>query len=109
MTDAPQLKQLLQTAQQVQQQIANVQEQLARQQVEGAAGGGMVKVVANGRQQVLSVQIDPELMADRDVEMLQDLLVAATNNALSKSSDLASQEMSKVTGSMNLNIPGLTG
>ncbi len=102
------LKQLLNTAQRVQEEIAQVQDQLARHTVEGSAGGGMVVVVANGRQQIISVRIEPQVVDPDDVEMLQDLVVAAANAALGKAAQLAQEEMSKVTGQLNLQIPGLT-
>ena len=106
--NSPQLKQLLETAQRVQQDINQVQQQLARKQVEGSAGGGMVKVVVNGQQQVISVRMEPQVVDPQEVEMLQDLVVAATNAALTKAARLAQDEMSKITGGMNLKIPGLT-
>lgn len=102
------LKQLLNTAQRVQEEIAQVQENLVRQTVEGSAGGGMVVVVANGRQQITSIRIEAQVVDPRDVGMLQDLVLAATNAALAKAAALAQEEMSRVTGSLNLQIPGLT-
>ena len=102
------LKELLGTAQRVQQEIAQVQENLAHHSVEGSAGGGMVVVVANGRQQITSVRIDAQVVDPGDIDMLQDLVVAATNAALSKAAQLAQDEMAKVTGQLNLQIPGLT-
>lgn len=83
-----------------------MQEELAEKTVETAAGGGMVKVVANGKQQVLSIQIEREVVDPDDVEMLQDLILAAVNDALTKAQEMVSAEMSKITGGMN--IPGLT-
>jgi DNA-binding YbaB/EbfC family protein len=79
---------------------------LAEKTVETTAGGGMVKVVANGKQQIVSLQIEKEVVDPEDVEMLQDLILAAVNDALTKSQDMVSAEMSKLTG--GLNIPGLT-
>jgi hypothetical protein len=73
--------------------------------VEASSGGGMVTVTANGRQEVLSVKIEPEVVNPDDVEMLQDLIQAAVNDALRKAQELVAQEMSKVTG--GLKIPGL--
>ena len=78
---------------------------MAEKKVETASGGGMVKVVANGRQQVVSIQIEKEVVDPEDVEMLQDLILAAVNDALAKSQEMVSEEMSKLTGGMN--IPGL--
>ena len=96
---------LLKQAQQLQSKIAKLQEEMASQTVEASAGGGMVVAVANGRQELVSIRIDPEVVAEGDIEMLQDLVVAAANEALRKSQEMVSQEMSKLTGGMN--IPGL--
>ena len=74
--------------------------------METTAGGGMVKIVANGKQQIVSIQIEKEVVDPDDVEMLQDLILAAINDALTKSQEMVSGEMSKLTGGMN--IPGLT-
>ena len=92
-------------AQQLQSKMLKLQEEMADKTVETSSGGGMVKVVANGRQQVLSIQIEKEVVDPDDVEMLQDLILAAINDALIKSQEMATQEMSKLTG--GLNIPGL--
>jgi DNA-binding YbaB/EbfC family protein len=73
--------------------------------VESSSGGGMVKVTANGRQQILSIQVEKEVVDPDDVEMLQDLVLAAVNDALAKAQEMVSSEMSKLTG--GLNIPGL--
>ena len=73
--------------------------------VEATAGGGMVKVVANGKHQILSIQIEKEVVDPEDVEMLQDLIIAAVNEALEQSQEMVSAEMNKLTG--GLNIPGL--
>ncbi len=96
---------LLKQAQQLQSKIAKLQEEMASQTVEASAGGGMVVAVANGRQELVSIRIDPEVVAEGDMEMLQDLVVAAANEALRKSQEMVSAEMSKLTGGMN--IPGL--
>ena len=96
---------MMKQAQQLQSKMLRLQEEMADKTVETTSGGGMVKVVANGRQQVLSVQIEKEVVDPDDVEMLQDLILAAINDALIKSQEMASEEMSKLTG--GLNIPGL--
>ncbi|MGD9105452.1 MAG: YbaB/EbfC family nucleoid-associated protein [Desulfobacterales bacterium] len=96
---------MMKQAQQLQSKMLKLQEEMADKTVETSSGGGMVKVVANGRQQVLSVQIEKEVVDPDDVEMLQDLILAAINDALVKSQEMATQEMSKLTG--GLNIPGL--
>jgi DNA-binding YbaB/EbfC family protein len=96
---------MMKQAQQLQSKMLKLQEEMADKTVETSSGGGMVKVVANGRQQILSIQIEKEVVDPDDVEMLQDLILAAINDALIKSQELATQEMSKLTG--GLNIPGL--
>ncbi len=96
---------LLKQAQQLQSRIAKLQEEMATQTVEASAGGGMVVAVANGRQELVSIRIEPEIVAEADIEMLQDLVVAAANEALRKSQEMVSAEMTKLTGGMN--IPGL--
>ncbi len=96
---------MMKQAQQLQSKMLQLQEEMADKTVETSSGGGMVKVVANGRQQVLSIQIEKEVVDPDDVEMLQDLILAAVNDALIKSQEMATQEMSKLTG--GLNIPGL--
>jgi DNA-binding YbaB/EbfC family protein len=96
---------MMKQAQQLQSKMLKLQEEMADKTVETTSGGGMVKVVANGRQQVLSIQIEKEVVDPDDVEMLQDLILAAINDALIKSQEMATQEMSKLTG--GLNIPGM--
>jgi hypothetical protein len=78
---------------------------MATKTVEASSGGGMVSVTVNGRQEVLSIKIEPEVVNPEDVEMLQDLIQAAVNDALRKAQEMVSQEMAKVTG--GLKIPGL--
>jgi len=96
---------MMKQAQKLQSKMMKLQEEMAEKTVETTAGGGMVKVVANGRQQIISIQIEPEVVDPDDVEMLQDLMLAAVNDALIKSQEMVSAEMSKLTGGMN--IPGL--
>jgi len=100
------LKDLIQQAQGLQSKMAALQEELADKVVVGSSGGDMVKVEANGAQEILSIAIEKELLDPTDPEMLQDLIVAAVNDALKKSRELMAQEMSKLTG--GLPIPGLT-
>jgi len=88
-----------------QDKMAKIQEELGTKTVESSAGGGMVTVIANGRQEVLSLKIDRQVVDPNDVEMLQDLIVAAVNDALRRSQELAASEMGKLAG--GLNIPGL--
>jgi DNA-binding YbaB/EbfC family protein len=96
---------MMKQAQQLQTKMLKMQEELADKTVEASAGGGMVKVVANGRQQILSLEVEKEVVDPEDVEMLQDLILAAVNDALVKSQEMVSAEMGKLTGGMN--IPGL--
>jgi len=103
----PSFQDLLQTAQRMQQELARVQSELAHKTVEGSAGGGMVVAVVNGRQQLVSLRIEQQVVDPNDVPMLQDLVVAAVNQALAKASELAQQEMAKVTGQVNLKLTGL--
>lgn len=97
---------MMKQAQKLQARMLKMQEELAGRTVEATAGGGMVKVVANGRQQVVSIAIEKEVVDPEDVEMLQDLLLAAVNDALTKSQEMVSAEMGKLTG--GLGLPGLT-
>jgi len=97
---------MMKQAQQLQSKMMKLQEELAEKTVESSSGGGMVTVTANGRQQVLSIQIEKEVVDPDDVEMLQDLVLAAINDALAKAQEMVSSEMGKLTG--GLNIPGLT-
>ena len=96
---------MMKQAQKLQAKMLKMQEELAGRTVEASAGGGMVKVVANGRQQIVSIAIDREVVDPEDVDMLQDLVLAAVNDALAKSQEMVSSEMGKLTGGMN--IPGL--
>ena len=96
---------MMKEAQKLQQQMAALQEEIGKRTVEATAGGGMVTVVANGRQELISIKIDPEVVSKDDVQMLEDLVLAATNEALRKSRDLVQQELGKLTG--GLKIPGL--
>lgn len=96
---------MMKQAQKLQAQMLRLQEEMAEKTVEATAGGGMIKVIANGRQQILSIQIEKEVVDPDDVDMLQDLMLAAVNDALQKSQEMVSTEMSKLTGGMN--IPGL--
>jgi DNA-binding YbaB/EbfC family protein len=96
---------MMKQAQKLQAKMLRMQEELADKTVEATAGGGMIKAVANGRQQILSIQIEKEVVDPDDIEMLQDLILAAVNDALTKSQEMVSGEMSKLTG--GLKIPGM--
>lgn len=96
---------LIKQAQEFQRKMKKVQDELKEKIVEATSGGGMVTVTANGRQEILSIKIEPEVVNPEDVEMLEDLILAAVNEAKRKSEELAQEEMKKITG--GLNIPGL--
>ena len=99
---------LMKQAQQFQAKMAQLQEELGERTVESSAGGGMVSVVANGRQEIVSIKIETEVIDPDDSEMLQDLILAAVNDALSKAKNMVNEEMGKLTQGLNLpNIPGL--
>ncbi|MDQ1330808.1 MAG: nucleoid-associated protein EbfC, partial [Thermodesulfobacteriota bacterium] len=89
---------MMKQAQKLQAGMVKLQEELALRTIEATSGGGMIKVQANGKQQIVSIKIEKEVVDPNDVEMLQDLILAAVNDALSKSQEMVSQEMSKLTG-----------
>ena len=95
---------IMRQAQQLQAKMAKVQEEMATRTAEASAGGGMVTAVANGRQELVSIKIEKEVVNPEDVEMLQDLILAAVNASLKKAQDMVSEEMKKLTG--GINIPG---
>ena len=96
---------IMKQAQQMQQRIARVQQELEGREVEANSGGGMVTAVVNGKMQLLNLKIEKDVVDPEDVEMLQDLVSAAVNEALKKSQEMMQEEMGKVTGGMNL--PGM--
>jgi len=96
---------IMKQAQAMQERLAKVQAEVAVKTVQASAGGGMVTVVANGGMEVVSIKIDPEVLRTNDPEMLQDLVVAATNEALRKAREMVAEEMKGVTG--GLQLPGL--
>lgn len=96
---------ILKQAKVMQDKMADIQKELANKTIEFASGGGMVNVTINGRQEIVSVRIDPSVINPNDVEMLQDLIAAAVNGAIKRSQEMMSEEMGKVTA--GLNIPGL--
>lgn len=97
---------LIKEAQKLQAQLEAMREEVAKKRVEATAGGGMVTVAANGNQEVVSIKIDPEVINPTDAQMLEDLVLAAVNEALRKARELVAAEMGKLTG--GLRIPGLT-
>ena len=96
---------MMKQAQKLQKKMLEKQEQLSLKTIEASSGGGMVKVVANGSQKIESVVLEKEVVDSDDIEMLQDLILSAVNEALNKSQEMVSKEMGKLTG--GLNIPGL--
>ena len=96
---------IMKQAQQMQKKMGEMQQEMEDKLVEATAGGGMVTAVVNGRQKLLSLTVDPQVVDSDDVEMLKDLIVAAVNEAINKSQEMMQAEMSKLTGGMN--IPGL--
>ena len=99
---------MMKQAQQMQKQMAKAQEALADLHVEGQSGGGMVTIVANGQKDVISVKIEPEVF-EEDVEMLEDLILAAVNQALQNAAKASEDKMNSITGGMlgNMKIPGM--
>ena len=97
---------IMRQAQKLQSQMKKIQDELAEKTVEASSGGGMVTVVANGKQDVISVKIDPEVVSKDDVEMLEDLIVAAVNESRKRAQELMMSEMAKVTGGLGL-PPGM--
>lgn len=96
---------MMRQIQKMQEEMMQAQETLEESEVEGTAGGGAVKVIAKGSKVISSVSIDPDVIDEDDVEMLEDLIVAAVNDALAKADELTNSEMSRFTGGMS--IPGL--
>jgi DNA-binding YbaB/EbfC family protein len=103
----PNMQQAMKQMQKMQAQMARVQEELADKTVTATAGGGAVKVEVTGKLELRGITIDPEVVSSDDLEMLQDLVLAAVNEGIKKAQELAETELGKVTG--NLKIPGLPG
>ncbi|HHU32777.1 MAG TPA: YbaB/EbfC family nucleoid-associated protein [Clostridia bacterium] len=99
------MNKMMKQVQKMQADMAKLQQELAEKEVEASSGGGVVTVKVNGKQEVLAIKINPEAVDPEDVEMLEDLITAAVNEALRKSQDMVAGEMSKITGGMK--IPGL--
>ena len=97
---------IMKQAQRMQEKMQKIQDELADLQVEASSGGGMVTVVANGKQEIMEVRIDKQVVDPEDVEMLEDLVVAAVNQAMEKAQELANEEMGKAAGGMLGNLPG---
>ena len=99
------LKNMMKQVQDIQGRINSMQGKLAEKTVETSSGGGMVTVTANGKQEIISINISPEIIDPSDISMLQDLITAAVNTALKSSKDMMQEELSKITG--GIKIPGL--
>jgi hypothetical protein len=97
---------IMKQAKKLQERMASLQDELALRTVEASAGGGMVSVLVNGRHELVSLKIEREVVNPEDVDMLQDLIVAAVNEGMRKAQEMAAAEMAKLTG--GINIPGLT-
>ena len=107
MKGMPNMNQLMKQAQQFQNKMTKLQDELGEQTVDASSGGGMVTVVANGKQELISIVIEKEVVDPDDVEMLQDLIMAAVNDALSRAKEMMDEELGKLTKGMN--IPGMPG
>ncbi|HHW44637.1 YbaB/EbfC family nucleoid-associated protein [Desulfofundulus thermobenzoicus] len=101
----PNMNKMMKQVQKMQAEMMRMQEELGNRTVEATAGGGVVRAVANGKQELVSLEIKPEAVDPEDVEMLQDLILTAVNSALDQSREMVAAEMGKLTG--GLNIPGL--
>ncbi len=96
---------MLKQAQRIQAELAKIQEEMAQKTIEASSGGGMVSVVVNGKQEVISMKIEREVVNPEDIDMLQDLVLAAVNEGIRKSQEMVTEEMKRLTG--GLSIPGL--
>ncbi|BAI79654.1 conserved hypothetical protein [Deferribacter desulfuricans SSM1] len=101
------IQQLMKQAQKMQKKMLEMQEEAAKEVVEASAGGGMVTVKVNGKQELVEIKIEKDVVDPEDVEMLQDLVLAAVNEGIKKSQELMQEKMSKLTGGMGLNFPGM--
>jgi hypothetical protein len=97
---------IMKQAKKLQERMASLQDELALKTVEASAGGGMVSVLVNGKHELVSLKIEKEVVNPEDIEMLQDLVLAAVNEGMRKAQEMAAAEMAKITG--GINIPGLT-
>ena len=96
------MQNMMRQAQQMQQKMQQLQEEVEQREVEATAGGGVVRVVATGKKVIKSIEIKPEAVDPDDVEMLEDLVMAAVNEAIAKADEMMQQEMGKITGGLNL-------
>ena len=102
-----QLGNLMRQAQKMQEKIAEIQKELGTKTCDASSGGGMVTASVNGNQEIVSIKIDPSVVDPKDVEMLQDLIVAAVNEGVRRSKQMMSDEMGKVTSGLGMDLPGL--
>ncbi|MBI5587126.1 MAG: YbaB/EbfC family nucleoid-associated protein [Deltaproteobacteria bacterium] len=98
---------LMRQAQKMQEKMAEMQKELATRTCDASAGGGMVTATVNGAQELVSLKIDPSVVDPKDIDMLQDLVTAAVNEGVRRSKQMVSEEMSKLTSGLGMNIPGL--
>ncbi len=101
------MQEMMKKAKQMQEEFMKLQEELRQKTVEASVGGGAITVVANGAKQIISVKINKDFIDTTDIEMLQDLVVAAVNEALNRAQEMAEEETKKITGSLGINLPGM--
>ncbi len=101
------IQQMMKQAQKMQKKMEEIQEEAGNEIIEASAGGGMVTVQVTGKQEIVSIKIEEDVVNSDDIEMLQDLIVAAVNEGIRKSQEMMNEKMSKLTGGLGLNIPGL--
>lgn len=101
------MNKMMKQVQKMQAKMAQLQEELEQKTVEATAGGGAVTVVASGKNEIVDIKIDPEILDPEDVDMVQDIIMAACNEALRNAQEMVSSEMAKVTG--NIKLPGMPG
>lgn len=101
------MQQIMRQAQKMQKKMEEAQEEAAAQVVEASAGGGMVTVKVNGRQELLSISIEKDVVNPDDIDMLQDLIVAAVNEGMKKAQNIMQEKLSSITGGLGLNLPGM--